>query len=73
MGIEGFMSEIKTIEQLFVAELLELREENARLVAENRSYAELLEYERRKGKRETLKRMTEEDWKDRRFQDADWE
>ena len=73
MGIEGFMSEIKTIEQLFVAELLELREENARLVAENRSYAELLEYERRKGKRETLKRMTEEDWEDRRFQDADWE
>lgn len=73
MGVEGFMSEIKTIEQLFVAELLELREENARLVAENRSYAELLEYERRKGKRETLKRMTEEDWEDRRFQDADWE
>lgn len=67
------MSEIKTIEQLFVAELLELREENARLVAENRSYAELLEYERRKGKRETVKRMTEEDWEDRRFQDADWE
>ena len=67
------MSEIKTIEQLFVTELLELREENARLVAENRSYAELLEYERRKSKRETLKRMTEEDWEDRRWQDADWE
>lgn len=73
MGVEGFMSEIKTIEQLFVAELLELREENARLVAENRSYAELLEYERRKGKREAVRRMTEEDWEDRRFQDADWE
>lgn len=73
MGDKGFMSEIKTIEQLFVTELLELREENARLVAENRSYAELLEYERRKGKRETLKRMTEEDWEDRRWQDADWE
>lgn len=73
MGVEGFMSEIKTIEQLFVAELLELREENARLVAENRSYAELLEYERRKGKREAVRRMTEEDWEDRRFQDADCE